>query len=218
MDETHIPWSRVAAFVRQHTHDIRNGLNSLELETEFLHELVPEGEPGESVQRVRKQLRSVAQQLRALSALFQEPSPLAAKIPARVLLKIWREKHGALSPIPQARWVDELGAEQVSVDVEMMASVFRELLTNATVHSPGAGLTITARINGGNAIFELIESKKDPLDPATWGQPFVSTRRDRYGLGLWNAHRLTRLNSASLTQQYLPEESSLKTQIVFPVV
>ncbi len=218
MEETDIPWSRVAAFVRQHTHDVRNGLNSLDLETEFLHELVPVGEASESVQRIRKQLRSVAQQLRTLSALFQEPSPLAAKIPARILLKIWKEKHAALSPMPQVRWVDELGAEQVSVDVEMIAVVFRELLTNATLYSAGAALTITARTQGNDVMFELVEPKKAPADPATWGQPLVSTRRDRYGLGLWTARRLMELNGASLTQRYIPEESCLKTQIALPVV
>ena len=128
MDETTIPWSRAAAFVRQHTHDVRNGLNSLDLEMEYLSELVPaEGEAADSVKRVRKQLRAVTQQLRTLSTLFQEPSAVAAKLPARVLLKIWREKHAALTAAPEVRWTDELGEEQVSVDVEMMATVFREL-------------------------------------------------------------------------------------------
>lgn len=218
MEEPDIPWSRVAAFVRQHTHDVRNGLNSLDLETEFLQELVPAGDASESVHRIRKQLRSVAQQLRTLSALFQEPSLLAAKIHARILFKIWQEKHAALSPMPQVRWVDELGPEQASVDVETMASVFRELLINAAMYSPGASLTITARIEGSDVIFELVEPKNAPVDPGSWGQPFVSTRRDRHGLGLWTAHRLVKLNGASLTQRYIPEEGCLKTQIALPIV
>lgn len=218
MDEPDIPWSRVAAFVRQHTHDVRNGLNSLDLETEYLGELVPAGEAAESVDRVRKQLRSVAQQLRSLSALFQQPSPLAAKIPARVLLKIWREKHASLTPAPEVHWIDELGEQQVNVDVEMMATVFRELLTNAVAYSPRVPLTISARIEGGAVVFELREPKQSPLDTSTWGQPFTSTRRDRYGLGLWTAYRLMALNDVSLTQRYLPEEACLQTRLVLPVV
>ncbi len=219
MDEPLIPWSRAAAFVRQHTHDVRNGLNSLDLEIEYLHELVPaEGEAAESVQRIRRQVRAVTQQLRTLSLLFQDPSPVTARLPANVLMKIWREKHATQTPPLDVQWVDELGEEEVSVDVEMMATVFRELLANAAVHAPSARLTLSARVIGGDVLFELREPKKAVLDTSTWGQPFTSTRRDRYGLGLWNARRLMAASGVSFTQTYVPAESCLLTQFVLPVV
>ncbi len=219
MDETTIPWPNVAAFVRQHAHDVRNGLNSLDLEIEFLQELVPaEGEAADSVKRVRKQVRAVTQQLRSLSALCQEPSPVTASLPAHVLLKIWREKHAALTPAPEVQWTDELGEEHVNVDVEMMATVFRELLANATAHSPGGGLTISARFKGREVIFELREPKKTALDTSTWGHPFSSPRRDHYGLGLWNARRLMEASGVSFTQSYLPVDGCLLTRLVIPVV
>lgn len=219
MDETTIPWPRAAAFVRQHTHDVRNGLNSLDLEIELLNELVPvEGEAMDSVKRIRKQVRGVTQQLRTLSILFQEPSPLATQLPARVLLKIWREKHAALTPAPEVQWVDELGDQEISVDVEMMATVFKELLTNAATHSPGGPLTISARAHGADVIFELREPKQTALDPVAWGQPFVSTRRDRYGLGLFNAKRLAKASGVSLVQSYAQADGCLVTQLGFPIV
>ncbi|MDZ4403973.1 MAG: hypothetical protein U1A53_14965 [Prosthecobacter sp.] len=213
-----IPWTRVAEFVRQHTHDVRNGLNSLDLETALLNELVADGEATASVGRIRKQLRSLALQLRALSALFQDPQPVAAPIPARVLLQIWREKHAALQDVLEVWWVDELGDERVSVDVEMMAAVFRELLTNAAEFSTGDPVAVTARAKGGEVIFELREPKKEALDTSAWGQPFSSTRRGGYGLGLWTARRMMQANGATLVQRYVPEDSCLMTQIILAVL
>ncbi|MHB1081132.1 MAG: histidine kinase [Prosthecobacter sp.] len=218
MDESIIPLSRVSTFVRRHVHDVRNGLNSLDLEMELLNDLAPEDEAMASVERMRRQLRTLAQQLRTLAAQFQEPTPVAVKIPASVLLKIWREKHADLKPSPLIQWEDELGEEQVNVDVEMMALAFRELLTNAMVHSPGGPLTITAQTLDAKVVFELREPKPAALDVTTWGQPFTSTRRERYGLGLWTVRRLMAASGVFFEQRYDPAEGCLLTQLVLAVV
>jgi signal transduction histidine kinase len=213
-----IPWKRVTGFVRQHTHDVRNGLNSLDLETTLLNELVTDGEATASVERIQKQLRALAMQLRSLAALFQDPQPVAAPIPARVLLEIWREKHASLQDVLEVHWVDELGDERVNVDVSMMATVFRELLANATDFSTGDPVTVTARAASGQVLFELREPKKETLDTSTWGQPLSTTRRGGYGLGLWTAHRMMQANGASLLQRHVPEESCLLSQIILPAL
>jgi light-regulated signal transduction histidine kinase (bacteriophytochrome) len=222
MEETAIPWTRIAAFVRQHTHDVRNGLNSLDLETELLTELVTDTEANASVGRVRKQLRGIAQQLRGLSMLFQEPLPTIAKIPARVLMNIWREKLKALPNAPEVHWVDELGDAPVEVetDVEMMASVFRELLSNAVMYSPGEALTISVRCTAGIVVFEQREPKPASVatDPSTWGQPLATTRRDHYGMGLWMARRQMESCGAVLVQRYLPGEVCLISRITLHAV
>lgn len=220
MDEAVIPWSRVAAFVRQYTHDIRNGLNSLDLEASFLQDLVPDGEAGTSAARMRKQVRELAQQLRTLSTIVQEPSPIIGKLPAKSLMKIWREKHASISDAPEVIWHDQLGAEQVDVDVdvEFMAAAFNELLLNAMAFSPGAVLKISARSENGRVIFEMKEPKKEPVETLSWGQPFAALRHDHYGLGLWSAKRLLKTCNASFIQDYLPAESCLLTQIILPAV
>jgi signal transduction histidine kinase len=215
-DEPEIPWARVAAFVRQHTHDVRNGLNGLELETALLQELVPDGEAHATVRRLRKQVRSIAEQLRVMSSAFQEPQPHAGPIAAHELLLIWREKHAALPGAPQVRWEDALGAEQVSVDAEMLATVFSELLRNAAAFSPGTEVSITARANDDAVIFELREPKQEAVDTSAWGQPFTTTRRDGYGLGLWAARRLIEANGGSMVQRC--DGDALTTQVVLPVV
>lgn len=218
MEEPAIPWSRVAAFVRQYTHDVRNGLHSLDLETALLHEIVPDGEAKDGVGRMRKQVSSLATLLRSVSATFQDPQPLTAPTPARGLLRIWRENHAALPDAPVVQWVDELGDEQVSADVAMIATVFRELLSNASAFSQGDPLTITARVSNGDVVFEMCEPKKEPVDTSAWGQAFSTTRRGRYGMGLWTAHRLMNASGASMVQRYVPDEGCLATRISLAVL
>ncbi|MGB8170256.1 MAG: hypothetical protein WCF18_22330 [Chthoniobacteraceae bacterium] len=216
--EPSIPSARVAAFVRQLTHDFRNGLNSLDLETGILEEFVSDEEGSESLHRVRRQLRSLAERLRSLSMLFQDPHPVAGPIAARELLLIWQEKHAAIANAPTVLWQDELGDEMVSVDAEMVAGVFRELLVNAATFSPGQSLTVTAKAEPGNVLFELSEPKKEEVDPRSWGEALSTTRGTGYGLGLWAARRAMAASGAKLTQQYDSERRRLLTQIVFAPV
>ena len=216
--EPDIPWTRFVAFVRQYTHDVRNGLNCLDLETALLKDSVIDDEGRASVERVRKQLHSLAGQLRSLSSLFQTPEPIAAPIAARELVLIWQDKHAAIPDAPEVRWVDELGDEKVNVDVEMIANVFSELLLNAAAFSQGETLAAAARVKGGRVVFELREPKKEPLDPTAWGEPFCSTRRGRHGLGLWAARRRVEANGGTLTMRYVPGENALLSQITFKIV
>lgn len=216
--EPDIPLGRVAAFVREHTHDVRNSLNSLALEAAMLEEFVTGEEGSASLQRMRRQLRALAEELHSLSTIFQDPRPLAAPIAARELLLIWQEKHAGLSAAPEVQWRDELGEEIVNADVEMIATVFRELLINAMAFSPGEKFTATARVLDGKVIFELREPKKVAPDQRLWGEPFSTTRRGGYGLGLWNARRFMEASGASLARHYLPEDGVLATQISVAVV
>ncbi len=214
--EPDIPLKRVVSFVRQHAHDFRNGLNCLDLETAILEEFVSGDEGQACLRRLRKQLRSLAEQLRSLSSRFQDPQPVTGSISARELLLIWREKHSALEDPPEVSWQDKFGDEKVSVDVEMIAAVFRELLVNAGAFSKGASLTVSAHFADGNAIFELREPKKEKLDPSSWGHALSTTRSDGYGLGLWGARRLIHANGAKIMQRYTPEDEMLTTQISIP--
>ena len=213
-----ITWSQVAAFIRQHTHDVRNALNGLELETELLREVVTGEEATANVARVRKQLRGLAEQMRTLSAIFQDPQPVTAPIAARDLWLIWVEKNAALAEPLAIRWVEELGAEQLFVDAEMIALILRELLLNAAALSRGDLMTATARRRGDEVIFELLVTTKAAAEAGQWSEKFSSTRREGYGLNLAAVRRLVEANGATLTQRQVPEEGVTTTQIAFPVL
>lgn len=218
MDELSIPWSRVTAFVRQHTHDVRNGLNGLELETELLREIVTDPEGAASMDAIQKKLRTVTKQLKSISSLFHDPSPLLAPIPASSLMRIWHESLASLSKSPPVNWVDRLDGEEVNADFSMMAHLLRELLANASHFSPGAVLTASAFAHEGHVVFQLLEPKSEAASPSEWGQPLVTTRRGGYGLNLWTAKRNVESMGAAFTQKYDAEQRAVLSAVKFPQI
>ena len=213
--EPDISWTRLAAFMRQHTHDVRNGLNALDLETALLQEVVTDDEGRASVARVRRQVRGIAEQLRGLSALFHEPKPYGAPLAARELFLIWREQHESMPERPAVEWIEEVGDAKVDVDAGMMATVFRELLTNARTFRDGEPATASARRHGDEIQYELREPKLKPIDFSTWdSRVFQTTKRGGYGLGLWTVQRQAAANGATLTRRN--EDGALITRIALP--
>lgn len=217
-DEMQIPLTRLAAFVRQNTHDVRNALNSLELEAALLQELIADAEGLACVDRIRRQVRALGGQMRSLSMIFQEPRPDAAPIAASELFLIWKDQRAGLKEPLEVEWKDSLGAEKVNVDTTMMSAVFRELLVNAAAFGIGGTLTASARREGGDAVFALREPKTAVLDTSRWGEPLATTRRGGYGLGLWSAQCLLAANHSRITQQQAPGDMALVTSIAVPVL
>ncbi len=212
--EPSIPWPRITAFIRQHMHDVRNGLNLINLEAEVLQDCIPSGEAAEGLRKISRQLHSLDKQLRSLTAFFQEPQPLRSPTDARTLLQLFQATHAELAEALEVQWIDELDAQQVSVDTELLIPVFRELLRNAAVFSANNPVTVIAKASEQEVIFELREPKPEPVDTTGWGQPFVTTRHGGYGLGLWSAHRMLQANGATLTQHYT--DGCLISRMVFP--
>lgn len=216
MDEPLVTWNRVAAFVRKHLHDVRNDLNSVDLEASLLSDMVPDGEAKTSVEHIQRQLRASALNLRQLSTCFQKYDPYPASIAASSLLQIWQEKHEAMKGAPNVEWQDQSGEVKVKVDIQMMASVFLELLKNAATHSKHAPITISVQKQGDLVRFEMRETKESPVDTTEWGKPFYSTERNTYGLGLWTVYNMVQVNEGEFQQQYIPAEKVLTSTITLP--
>ena len=212
--EPNLTWPLLAAFIRQHTHDVRNHLSSLDLESALLTELVPPGEAMESVGRIRQQIRGLAAELRALSARFAEPVVRPSPLRASELMAIWKDQADGLS----VEWDDRFQGEEVSVDASAIAPAFEEFLKNARIFSPKATLRATGYTENKSAIFRLHEPKSEPVDPALWGlTPFLTTRHKGLGLGLFGAHRVVTAHGGKLAWKYVPEPSELQTQLELPL-
>ena len=212
-------FQRLAQFIRQHTHDLRNELNGLELEATLLADLVPGGEAAESVARIRGQIRRFAADMHRLAAKFIGPKPTRALYTARDLFLIWQDQLAALDPAPVVQWREELGTEQVNVDASELADVFRELLGNAQRFGTGAPLSAAARVEDRQIIFELREPKDAPLETGGWGgAPFASTmRHGHYGLGLWDAQRTITANGGEVLRRFAQDTMELITTLRFPI-
>ncbi|MGH8093700.1 MAG: hypothetical protein ACREIF_09535 [Chthoniobacterales bacterium] len=216
--EPDIPCARVAEFVRELVHDLRNALNNLDLEAVLLREVVTEDEARTSADRLRKQVYDLAERLGLLSESFRDAEPMIAPIAARELLLICREQHEILPEAPELRWVDGFGDENVRVDLEMMVTIFREILSNAAAFSQGGGpAALTTRSEGKSVTFELREPKREALDPTGWGRPFTRVRQGHYGLGLWSVRRKAQTQRGTFQQSYRPDEHQLITRLSLPV-
>lgn len=216
MEEPLVTWNRVAAFVRKHLHDVRNDLNSIDLEASLLSDMVPEGEARTSVEHIQRQLRASALNLRLLSTCFQRCDPYPASISASALLQIWQEKHEAMRNAPAIEWIDRAGEVKLKVDIQMMATVFLELLKNAATYSKNAAITVTVESGKGQVHFRMAEPKETIVDTSEWGQPFYSTERNNYGLGLWTVHNMISASGGSFVQHYNADEKILSSTITLP--
>ena len=216
MSPTLVELSTVAAFLRQHTHDLRNHLTGLELEAAVLAETHKDSPSAAGATRMQGQIKEVAMELKALAEKFSEVETHRAPFAARELFLIWQDQAAALG-LDSITWGNTLGDEKVNVDVAAIGEVLKELVVNAQQFTGAGGLAAMADGRGGKVTFELREMKREPLDPSAWGQrPFISTKRGGYGLGLWQAAQLVAASGGEITRCYLPK-GTLVTKVIFPL-
>src|SRR3954454_5808052 len=67
-DPADVPWPVLVRFVRQLSHDLRNHLNAVELQSAFLGEIATDQEMKDEVKRLREMLTGFAAALQKLSA------------------------------------------------------------------------------------------------------------------------------------------------------
>src|SRR3954451_2377801 len=128
-----IPFTRIASFVRQVTHDVRNNLNSLDLQAAYASELITDPEAAAEVRRIRQIVQTSARQLQALSANFQSSTPHFVTYQASILIEDLRDRLGETFPetAGEITWKVDLASESLEVDVEMFFAALIELFRNA---------------------------------------------------------------------------------------
>lgn len=216
MSSPPIELSAVAGFVRQHTHEIRNHLNGFDLEAALLAEIVSDPEGVEGIERLRRQIRTLAEELKEVSGRFVCESVNCAPISAADVFLIWQDQAASLG-FDAAGWQAALGEEKISVDVAAIGEVLKELLINAKHFTGKDGVAASATRLDGNVEFALRESKAEPVEPGEWGRrPFVSTKRGGYGLGLWQAAQIIAANGGEIARRYEPT-GTLVTTVAFPL-
>lgn len=212
-----LSWPRLASFVRQHTHDVRNHLNGLDLEAALLSELVAGDEESKtSVDRLRRQIRELAAEMRKLSSKFAEPALSPVELPARDWLEIWKDQAGSVKPELEITWHDDGKNTRLKLDLDCVAKVFHELLSNAAAFKAGGPIRARVEAVDGQLLFTLTEPKSEAVDPSTWGRTlFSSTRRGGYGLGLWEVERMVAANGGEVRRSYDPQAKELVTTLAF---
>jgi two-component sensor histidine kinase len=205
-----VPWSQVAAFARQLSHDLRNDLNALSLEAALVKELAADPEAATCASRIQAQLRDVSNRLKELSARFILPEPQPTAVP---LEELAIHLQNAVDT-KNVDWTVTGSSAEVWTDPALLARAFRELAANATEHAPNgthpkAGLQACAE---GGAMLTLSEAGS-PL--YGWPEtPFSATRSGHYGVGIYLAAAILRGLGANVERE--EKGGRLETRITLP--
>ena len=218
-----VPFDRVVGMVRHLTHEIRNGLNTLDLQAAFLQELVTDAEASPEVKRFRTMIGSTNKALQALSATFWLGQANPVTYSAKIFAEDFRNRIASVLPeggMREIAWTETLGKESVSLDIEMIFRAFSEFLKNAfNFREKGGKIDVRILTEEGRFILELKETKSELASPPeTWGcEPMVSTRRGGFGMGLFHARRILDAHHGTVDFAFDPAGQLLTTRLSLPL-
>jgi K+-sensing histidine kinase KdpD len=217
-----VPWNDVVRFVRQLSHDLRNHLNAIELQSTFLAELAGDDEQKGEVQRLRDMIYQTGAALQRLTNAIGQSTPQLMPYRAVDFVDDLREKIEADHPKESwsIDWNVQLDEQDLQIDPQLMQEAALELFTNAFCHERGEGnLSVDAKIEGDRFVFELREPKENfAAITANWGyQPLLKVGRGHYGLGLHRVRVILENHQGELQARYVPATSSLHTTIRLPL-
>jgi signal transduction histidine kinase len=191
-------------------HEIRNPLNSLNLNMQMLEEDLPAGGAGEAGRRLLGVTRAEIARLERLVSEFlayARPRPLRLAEVAAVDLLIGARDVLAAQIAQRGiavRLVDESEEALVRVDEEQIRQLLLNLLQNAIHAVEGTGrrpdVLLLVRRAGSRVELEVHDNGRGipPADRARVFEAFWSTRKGGTGLGLAIAERIARAHGGTL--------------------
>src|SRR5689334_12812987 len=81
-DSLSVPWGDTVRFVRQLSHDLRNDLNAIELQSAYISELAQDQELTREIKRLREVVSGLNSMLQMLSRAVGEVAPNVIPYPA----------------------------------------------------------------------------------------------------------------------------------------
>ena len=217
-----VPLERVSKFIRQLTHDVRNGLSAIDLETAFIAEIATEEEVLAEIRKLREMVAETAMLLRVLSQHFQ---PVTVHCIPWAAVMVMEELNKRLqTDFPEEAQTAEVesrfGEETVQIDLSQTLSATMAVVRNAFQFRPQkAMVSITGLMWSGQPLIEIRVQKgilQDETPPSEWGvEPLRSTRSGGYGLGLFHARQIAEAQGGSLEASL--EGNDLVTRIMLPL-
>src|ERR1043166_6060426 len=157
-----VPWSDAVRFVRQLSHDLRNDLNAIELQSAYIAELTQDQELQSEIKRLREVTSGLNSTLQRLSRAVGEVIPNMISYRADEFLADMRTEIARKfsNKSEEINWNVQLQDVMLHVDPQLLQEVFVELFANAFRHHRGDGpLLATAEISGNRFLFTLHEPK-----------------------------------------------------------
>jgi signal transduction histidine kinase len=220
-DSLSVPWRDTVRFVRQLSHDLRNDLNAIELQSTYISELMQDQELQSEAKRLREIVSGMNSTLQQLSRTVGEITPNMIPYRAAEFLEDMRTKidHDFPNEREQITWSLQVDGI-LNVDPQLFQEVFTEIFANAFRHGRGKGpLLVRARIENDRLLFSLHEPKV-AFDSATqnWGrEPLRNISQRHYGLGLNRVRAIIEAHGGELQVLYDAKASRLVSTLTLPL-
>jgi K+-sensing histidine kinase KdpD len=217
-----VPWSDTVRFVRQLSHDLRNDLNAIELQSAYIGELTQDQELTNEIKRLREVVSALNSTLQLLSRAVGEVAPNLIAYPAAEFLADMRTQieRNFAKENHEITWDVQLQDGMLTIDPQLLQQVFVELFANAFLHDRGKGAMVArARISDGRFVFSLHEPKaRFSSDTQNWGrEPFRNIRQRHYGLGLNRIRAIIEAHGGELQAQFDPKAATLVSTVALPM-
>ena len=221
-DSSTLPWSDIVRFVRQLSHDLRNDLNAIELQSAYIGELTQDQELTSEIKRLREVVSGMNSTLQLLSRAVGEPAPNFVTYPAGEFLTDMRTQieRNFSKEDHEVTWDVQLKDEMLNIDPQLFQEVFVELFANAFQHDRGNGaLVAKATTSDGKFVFSLHEPKAVfSSDTQNWGrEPLRNIRQRHYGLGLNRVRGIVEAHGGRLQAQHDPKAATLISTMTLPI-
>jgi K+-sensing histidine kinase KdpD len=221
-DSLSVPWGATVRFVRQLSHDLRNDLNAIELQSAYISELAQDQELTSEIKRLRELVSGLNSTLQMLSRAVGDVAPNVIPYPACEFLADMRTQIERNFPKEnhEITWDVQLQDGMLNIDPQLLQEVFVELFANAFQHDRGNGaLVARARISDGRLLFTLHEPKAVfSSHMQNWGrEPLRHVRQRHYGLGLNRVRAIVEAHGGELQAGYDPKAATLVSTVALPV-
>ena len=224
-DETELPavaWPDMVKFIRQLSHDIRNNLNAVELQSAYLAELADDGEIKNEIHRLREMVSQVGVGLQRLTAGLSQVKPTAISYKAADFFEDLKQKVTKDFPDHAAKitWEMEMKDATLLVDPQLAQQALLELFVNAFQHERDVkSIAAKAKIHNDRFVFELREPKAQfQSSTEKWGrEPLRNMSQGHYGLGLNRVRSIAEAHGGSLRAEYDHKGSMLITTVTLPL-
>ena len=219
-DSLSVPWIDAVRFVHQLSHDLRNHLNAIELQSAYISELDGSEELKGEIKRLREMISRFSAVLQKLTGLG-EVKPNLISYRASDFVEDLRKTIAHEFPKESAEitWDIQGGNAMLNVDPQLLQQAFSEVFANAFQHDRGKGAFIAAaRIEGKRFVFTLREPKaRFESSTENWGrEPFRTITRGHYGLGLNRVRVIMESHGGEMHAEYDPKGSTLLTTLTLP--
>ena len=216
-----VAWPDVVKFVRQLSHDIRNNLNAVELQSAYLAELAEEGEMKGEIQRLREMTSQIGTSLQRVTAGLNQANPNPIPYPAADFVEDLKQKLTKEFPDNAAKvtWDVQLKDATLQIDPQLAQQAFLELFGNAFQHERNVkAITARAYIANDSFVFELHEPKaRFELSTENWGrEPLRHVSQGHYGLGLNRTRSVAEAHSGDFRAEHDQKTSMLITTLRLP--